>query len=64
MDANAAEKEQFATEVLERAKACLINKDYGHAFANYLMFLKLSPELKNTIKEEFAVALGECLVCI
>ena len=60
MAENSSSVVEFAEKILGRAKTCLLNSDYGHAFANFLMLLKVSPQLKSDIKEEFAVSLSKC----
>lgn len=44
---------------MQSAATCLVQQNYGRAFAHYLLVLKLQPEKKKEIKENFALALQE-----
>ena len=42
---------------LVSAKACLTQKRYGRAFANFSLFLKLAPEKKDEVLDDFILTM-------
>lgn len=52
-------EETIARSSLSVAKSCLSKKCYGRAFANYLLFMKLSPEHKKDVREDFILTMRE-----
>ncbi|KAK3604567.1 hypothetical protein CHS0354_026258 [Potamilus streckersoni] len=51
--------DKIADVSFTNAKRSLINKNYGRAFANFLLFLKLAPERRNEVREDFSLAMRE-----
>lgn len=54
-----AREQRLSQKCLQHATTCLHQRDYGRAFARYLLVLKLSPDLKSDIRENFTLALRE-----
>ena len=50
---------RIAQVSLSSARACLVKKNYGRAFANFLLFLKLAPRRCDEVRNEFSVAMRE-----
>ena len=50
---------KIAQVSLSSARSCLGKKNYGRAFANFLLFLKLAPERCEEVRNEFSVAMRE-----
>lgn len=48
--------EEIARISLVNAKKCIESKNYGRAFANFLLFLKLDPNHSSDVYMEFALA--------
>ncbi|KAL3880349.1 hypothetical protein ACJMK2_032593 [Sinanodonta woodiana] len=51
--------DKIAEVSITNAKRSLISKNYGRAFANFLLFLKLAPERRNEVREDFSLAMRE-----
>ncbi len=54
-----AKEERVSFRSLESAENCLVQANYGRAFAHYLLVLKLTPDKKAEIKSNFTLALRE-----
>ncbi|KAG2466097.1 protein arginine N-methyltransferase 9 [Polypterus senegalus] len=52
-----AARNELVSQSLESAQQCLVNQDYGTAFAHYLLVLSLAPALKDFVKESFRFTL-------
>ncbi|XP_050416790.2 protein arginine N-methyltransferase 9 [Patella vulgata] len=67
MAANAAflntsgdDKAKFIVETsLKSANTCLLNRNYGRAFAHYLLVFKLDSSFKNKLKKDFTYVMRE-----
>uniref|UniRef100_A0A8C5P4C5 Protein arginine N-methyltransferase 9 n=1 Tax=Jaculus jaculus TaxID=51337 RepID=A0A8C5P4C5_JACJA len=55
--AGAAGREQLLSRSLQSAEHCLGARDFGTAYAHYLLVLSLAPELKDDVKETFQYTL-------
>jgi len=54
-----AREQRLSQKCLQHATTCMHQRDYGRAFARYLLVLKLTPDLKSDIRENFTLALRE-----
>lgn len=45
-----ASRRELVSRSLQSAQHCLENRDFGTAYAHYLLVLNLAPELKTTVK--------------
>lgn len=52
-----AARNELVSRSLESAQQCLVNQDYGTAFAHYLLVLNLAPALKDFARESFRFTL-------
>ncbi|XP_029459595.1 protein arginine N-methyltransferase 9 [Rhinatrema bivittatum] len=52
-----AGRSQLVSRSLQSAQHCLENRDFGTAYAHYLLVLNLAPELRNDLKEMFQFTL-------
>ncbi|MEE6461339.1 hypothetical protein FKM82_001264 [Ascaphus truei] len=53
----AASKKELIARSVQSAQHCLQNRDYGTAYAHFLLVLSLAPELKDGFKETFQYSL-------
>ena len=58
-DHRRAKEQRLSRKCLQHATACMHQRDYGRAFARYLLVLKLSPDRKMDVREDFTLALRE-----
>ena len=56
---NILSMEQTAGKYIREAKHCLLNHNYGKAYAFYMLVLKLCPHLRNHVADDFASAWRE-----
>ncbi|XP_048189706.1 protein arginine N-methyltransferase 9 isoform X2 [Perognathus longimembris pacificus] len=55
--AMAAGRDELVSRSLQSAEHCLAARDFGTAYAHYLLVLSLAPELKDGVKETFQYTL-------
>ncbi|KAG8518373.1 Protein arginine N-methyltransferase 9 [Galemys pyrenaicus] len=55
--AGAAGRDELVSRSLQSAEHCLGARDFGTAYAHYLLVLSLAPELKDDVKETFQYTL-------
>lgn len=57
MDVSGSGYKSIAKTCLSSAKSCLSSENYGRAYANYLLFLKLVPNKREEVMEDFITAM-------